>query len=343
MTQSNPFAVFVENMIPPGTPVEGRAKVRELFLAARVPGLNFAERLRREQAVADALNALAPESRRREPVDPDARRVVCPGPCGGKGWVGPSEDESEPCPVCRGYRTILAQAASCRCQGSGWVADGKGAAVVCPDCQAGADTVNRRLIRSGVPAEYLSWTLAAWDQIAGDQDGVALARQAVAAILDDPDAWVERSGRPGLFLSSRQVGTGKTGLAVVLAAELARQGRTVAFVVFDRFLDELKATFSNDDPRQPNDVFARYLAADVLVIDDLGTGGDTAWRTEQAYHLFDTRLSAFGRQGLTIVTSNLDLAQIAERYDPRVASRLDRLCLTVEVDGRDLRARPSWN
>lgn len=346
----NPFASMIDAAaIATGA---DRKAVRAAFATAYAPGQTPAARIRNELALAAALAATRPpevegegESRRRDaaPEDHRDRRVVCPGPCGGKGWVGPDEERSEFCPVCRGYRTVQARAASCICQGVGWRAGADGVAVPCPDCVRGSDTIPRRLIAAGVPVEYLSFTMADFDRLAGDQEGVQFARDAVATIIRYPEGWVAQSGRPGLFLTSREYGTGKTGLAVVLAKALIEQGLTVAFVVFDRFLDDLKATFAGSDPRRPGDVFGRLLRAQVLIVDDMGTGKrDNDWRTEQAYHLFDSRLSGIGAKGLTIVTSNLDLDGIRDAYDGRVASRLDRLCFVADVDGRDLRRRDGW-
>ena len=73
----------------------------------------------------------------------------------------------------------------------------------------------------------------------------------------------------------------------------------------------------------------------LLVLDDLGVGGNSDWVLKTIYTLIDVRYSGFRP---TIVTTNLSLNDIANRLDTRLASRLAG-GLVVELDVPDRRLR----
>jgi DNA replication protein DnaC len=70
-----------------------------------------------------------------------------------------------------------------------------------------------------------------------------------------------------------------------------------------------------------------------LIIDDLGAEKSSEWTGETIYNLVSQRVN---RMMPTIVTTNLSLAEISERTDPRLASRLGGLTV-LELSGEDRR------
>lgn len=86
-----------------------------------------------------------------------------------------------------------------------------------------------------------------------------------------------------------------------------------------------------------DDLRPKAATSRLLVLDDLGRE-PTGWAARELADVLELRHN----RGLrTVVTSNLTADRLAERYGERLASRWadDRLTVTVEVLGRDLRVR----
>ena len=74
-----------------------------------------------------------------------------------------------------------------------------------------------------------------------------------------------------------------------------------------------------------------------VVIDDIGAGHETTFVTSKLDELFDAR-----QRKWTVVTANMGLAQIKEKMDARIASRMIRdrsVVVDVEVPDYNLRKR----
>ncbi len=121
-----------------------------------------------------------------------------------------------------------------------------------------------------------------------------------------------------VFLSGN-VGAGKTHVAVSLLRDAAtRDERRGLFVHASGLFLELRATMDNRAASEAH-VFAKYLADRLLVVDDLGAEKVSEYVRASWYHIIETRYSEMRP---TVVTSNLSLAQVAEAYGDRIASRL---------------------
>jgi len=143
-----------------------------------------------------------------------------------------------------------------------------------------------------------------------------------------------------VLLISGQVGVGKTWLASAAGREAAQDCRFVCYRKVASLFDDMFTAGS-----YPDDSDDRSLArerceyaeeAELLIIDDLGIEVISGKKIEYLITLIDLRSGA----GLkTIVTSNLDLSDIAREYGERLASRFaDRdnsVCL--RLIGPDLR------
>ncbi len=133
-----------------------------------------------------------------------------------------------------------------------------------------------------------------------------------------------------------KVGTGKTFLAAAIANELESRGFGALFLSAFRFNDIcLKYHTSFEASR--SDGLNALIETDLLVIDDLGTESILKNVTlEYLYTVISERMNA-GRH--TLITTNLNEKAIEARYGERIVSRLfsNRVCLTVELVGKDLR------
>jgi len=78
----------------------------------------------------------------------------------------------------------------------------------------------------------------------------------------------------------------------------------------------------------------RVLRCDLLILDDLGSEMSTSFSVSVIYEILNTRLR---ERRSTVVSSNLDPAELARRYNPQIASRLTGSFEYLRFYGRDIR------
>jgi DNA replication protein DnaC len=139
-----------------------------------------------------------------------------------------------------------------------------------------------------------------------------------------------------LFLSGA-TGLGKTFLSGCIAREVSERGFSVvydtAISLFAAF-EAKKFSRDMDEGQRARDDTRRYLNCDLLILDDLGSELTTPFVQSALYELINSRLVA-GRA--TIISSNLTMADVRERYSPQVASRLAGEYRTLPFFGEDIR------
>ena len=134
------------------------------------------------------------------------------------------------------------------------------------------------------------------------------------------------------LLLTGQSGLGKTFLLHAMAERLISRDVNVLLISAYRMLELLRrAYFSGEDAdRELRD-------AEVLMIDDLGSEPMMQNLTvEQLFNLLNERRD----RGLsTVISTNLQVAEIQRRYTERIASRLRdrRFCRIMTLEGNDIR------
>lgn len=117
-----------------------------------------------------------------------------------------------------------------------------------------------------------------------------------------------------LFLGD--TGLGKTHLTLSIVNELLNKGFDVIYGAAYNLFSEME---SEHFEHHTNEKYLAAINCDLLVIDDLGGEFVSPYIQSLFYNIINTR-DLSGKP--TVINTNLSMAQIGERYTPRVASRL---------------------
>ena len=134
-------------------------------------------------------------------------------------------------------------------------------------------------------------------------------------------------------------GLGKTFLSACMARVISESGHSVVYDtatnIFAQFENTKFRRFDDDDFSSDDDV-NRYKNCDLLIVDDLGTEMLTNFVKSTFYQLINGRLID-GRQ--TIISTNLRMEEIAERYGSPVLSRIEGEYELLPFIGQDIRVQ----
>ena len=148
----------------------------------------------------------------------------------------------------------------------------------------------------------------------------------------------ETTSYRNLFLSGPP-GLGKTFLSACIARVVSEKGFSVVYdsapSIFDRFETRRFAPYG-EETRQADADTRRYLACDLLILDDLGTEFVSPFIQSALYELINTRLIENKR---TVISSNLDRAELRKRYSPQIVSRLEGSFQLLPFYGKDIRLK----
>ncbi len=148
-------------------------------------------------------------------------------------------------------------------------------------------------------------------------------------------SFTEKSGN---LLFSGDTGLGKTFLSACIARSVADGGYSVVYETATHLfaaLERAKFSGSEEDRRS----VVKYTACDLLIVDDLGTEMPGQFVTAALYSLINDRMLA-GKP--TIISTNLNVEDLAKRYSPQIASRLRGGFTRVPFLGEDIRVKKNW-
>ena len=139
--------------------------------------------------------------------------------------------------------------------------------------------------------------------------------------------------KAGNLLFVGGTGLGKTFLSACIANEVADKGYSVAYESAPRLFEKLsKNQFDADEATRLE--AARFTGCDLLILDDLGTELTTSVVIAALYSLVNDRLLS-GKS--TVISTNLNVEEIARRYSPQIASRLQGSFKGLTFIGNDIR------
>lgn len=131
------------------------------------------------------------------------------------------------------------------------------------------------------------------------------------------------------------VGTGKSFLSCCVAKELIDHGNLVIYFSASQLFDILsKSTFDKDSREASSGISDDICDCDLLIIDDLGTELTNSFVSSQLFSCLNNRHL---RKKATIITTNLSLGELRDRYSDRIFSRITSNYDICKLTGRDIR------
>ncbi len=137
----------------------------------------------------------------------------------------------------------------------------------------------------------------------------------------------------GNLLFTGNTGLGKTFLSACIADTVVDKGYSVSYESAPTLFSKLEKNRFNPDDASRADC-SKYETCDLLIIDDLGTEMPGNFVTAALYALVNARLLT-GKSML--ISTNLNIEEIAKRYSPQIASRLQGEFVNMPFMGQDIR------
>ena len=131
------------------------------------------------------------------------------------------------------------------------------------------------------------------------------------------------------------VGTGKSFLSNCIASELIKKGHSVIyFSSGDLFAKISEYAFRKNGRNSDTNPYEDIYNCDLLVLDDLGTELTNSFVISQLFTCLNERHL---RRKSTIISTNLAMEDLRDRYDDRIFSRLISNYNVCKLSGQDVR------
>ena len=169
-----------------------------------------------------------------------------------------------------------------------------------------------------------------FDYYAEDRETLSLMRYAYNECKEYAEGFTVGNGN---LLLMGGTGLGKTHLSTAIARRVIERGYDVLY----ESAPNVFSAFEYDRFRARGDEASRserYMNAELLIIDDLGTEMPTQFSISCLYNLINTRLN---RGKSTIVSTNLSENELSRTYDARITSRLFGEYKILLFRGQDVR------
>ncbi|MCH5352984.1 MAG: ATP-binding protein [Acutalibacter sp.] len=162
------------------------------------------------------------------------------------------------------------------------------------------------------------------------------AYRQMETILQTCKNYVERFRKnSSSLLFKGNTGLGKTHLSLAIAGEVIAKGFGVIYGSAQSFAVSLeKERFDRREQEDVEDTHSQLLSCDLLILDDLGAEFPSAYVSAALYDILNSRMLA---DKPTIISTNLSMKELQDRYGERLASRIAGYYGKLEFLGNDHR------
>lgn len=158
-------------------------------------------------------------------------------------------------------------------------------------------------------------------------------REHMAAILNYCKGYADTFDRDSYsLLFYGETGLGKTHLSLAIAGQLIAKGFYVLYDSTQNIMNQLEREHFGKGTG--DDYEKMLMESDLLILDDLGTEFSTQFTLASFYNILNTRLL---KNRPTIISTNLDLKGIENKYTKRIASRIVGEYELLHFVGSDIR------
>ena len=145
--------------------------------------------------------------------------------------------------------------------------------------------------------------------------------------------YAEAFPEAGNLLFVGNTGLGKTFLSACIANAVVDKGVSIVYESAPHLFAKLEKNRFNPD-EESQEAVAEMENCQLLILDDLGTEMPGNFVTAALYSLLNDRLLA---NKAMIISTNLNIDEIARRYSPQIASRLQGSFRQMPFVGQDIR------
>ena len=131
------------------------------------------------------------------------------------------------------------------------------------------------------------------------------------------------------------VGTGKSFLSGCIAKELIDRGHSVIYFSAVGLFEKLsQISFDYNAKEDKVELYEDLYSCDLLIIDDLGTELTNNFSSSQFFSCLNERIL---RKKSIIISTNLSLQELRDRYSDRIFSRITSNFKLCKITGPDIR------
>lgn len=139
------------------------------------------------------------------------------------------------------------------------------------------------------------------------------------------------------LLFTGNTGLGKTFISNCIAKELIDKGLNVVYQTSPILMDQIiEYKFSYDKTESQKEKYNKIFNVDLLIIDDLGTETMNNNKFTELFNIINTRLLNNKKM---VISTNLSLNDLYNRYDERILSRLIGNFTICKFIGEDIRLK----
>ncbi len=195
-----------------------------------------------------------------------------------------------------------------------------------------------QLLNANIPLEdygFERFRLDYYDNTPVDETQV-VPRTRMATIFQRCQDYARRfhPGAESLLLLGG-TGLGKTHLSLSIAAAVIEKGYGVIYASTPNLINKLEREhFGPASPEEDRSYLNMVCQCDLLVLDDLGAEFATQFSASTLYHIINQRLV---ERRPTIINTNLTPAELEQRYQERIVSRILCSYVVFQFVGRDIR------
>jgi len=240
------------------------------------------------------------------------------------------------------------------CEGSGLRIVQEGGRQVAKPCDCRIHRRATRMLERGrIPRRYEHCTLENYEAgYRGADKSLKAARLVAQRFVEGYP--IETEGK-GLLLTG-DIGVGKTHLAVGILKELiVKRGVGGLFYDYRELLKEVQNTYNREVAATELAILKPVFEAEVLVLDELGAAKPTDWVWDTVAQILNSR---YNERRTTIITTNyangaglvaagataesparraMRDETLGDRIGERMLSRLQEMCVAIEIHGKDFR------